>query len=161
MVGSDAPRCLRSHALKRATNCGSAGSLPRGGPAHADLDEVPAKEPGAEDSVVVATSSYGARTSTGSQMLAERHQINVVQPARAQHDMAEVSCRAISPPSRAIACRRRETVEVRPLGPLRRCQTSCESRSNASVVTARWQARGGGVRRRRKKREKEGRSYRR
>src|SRR6516225_7773284 len=43
-----------------------------GGPAHADLDEAPAKEPGAENGVVVATSSHGARTSAGAQVLAER-----------------------------------------------------------------------------------------
>src|SRR5437870_2725535 len=34
------------------------------GPAHADLDEVPAKEPGAVNGVVVATASPGARTAT-------------------------------------------------------------------------------------------------
>src|SRR5215475_1325637 len=94
-----------------------------GGPAHANLDEVPAKEPGAEDSVVVATSSYGARTSTGSQMFAERHQINVVQAgAVLSHDMAEMSCRAQISHCRcgAIALpfeRRCKTVEVRPAWP--------------------------------------------
>ena len=46
---SDAPRCLRSHVLKS----GDQLRLGRrryhdGGPAHADIDEVLAKEPGAE-----------------------------------------------------------------------------------------------------------------
>src|SRR5438034_3421450 len=37
--------------------CGS------GGPANTDFDKMPAKEPGAENGVVVATPSHGARTS--------------------------------------------------------------------------------------------------
>jgi len=48
------------------------------GPANADFDEVLAKEPGSENGVVVATSSARTRTSTGTQVLAERRQIDVV-----------------------------------------------------------------------------------
>ena len=48
------------------------------GSANAYFDKVPAKEPGTENGVVVATPSHGARTSTSAQMLAERRQINVV-----------------------------------------------------------------------------------
>jgi hypothetical protein len=94
-----------------------------GGPTHADLDEVSAKEPGAEDSVMVAPASSGARTATGSQMLAERRQIDVVQVgAVLRRDMAEMSCRAqiAHCRRRAIALlfeRRCETVEVRPAWP--------------------------------------------
>src|SRR5579863_6310327 len=46
-----------------------------GGPASADFDKVLAKEPGAENGVVVATPSHGARTSTTAQMLDEHRQI--------------------------------------------------------------------------------------
>ena len=42
------------------------------GSANTDFDEVLAKEPGAENGVVVATPSHGARASTGTQMRAER-----------------------------------------------------------------------------------------
>jgi hypothetical protein len=42
------------------------------GPAHTDLDEMPAKQPRAVDGVVVATASPGAGTLTGSQVLDER-----------------------------------------------------------------------------------------
>ena len=101
------------------------GRLPfrGGGPANADFDEVPAKEPGAENGVVVATASLGARTSTSAQVLAERRQINVARHcALLGHDMAEVSCRPqISHCRRgAIALpfeRRCETVEVWPAWP--------------------------------------------
>jgi hypothetical protein len=48
------------------------------GSANTDFDEVLAKEPGAENGVVVATPSHGARTSAGAQVFAERSQINVV-----------------------------------------------------------------------------------
>ena len=93
------------------------------GPANADLDEVPAKEPGAENGVVVATSSPGARTSTGAQVLAERRQIDVGQAcAMLGHDMADMSCRP-----QIAHCRRGaialpferccEAVEVRPAWP--------------------------------------------
>src|SRR5215472_5711913 len=43
----------------------------RGRPANADRDKVLAKEPGAENGVVVAAPSHGARTSTGAQVLAK------------------------------------------------------------------------------------------
>ena len=42
------------------------------GSAHADFDKVLAKEPGAENGVVVATPSHGARASTGTQVCAKR-----------------------------------------------------------------------------------------
>jgi len=68
-----------------------------GGPANADFDKMLAKEPGAENGVVVATSSARARTSTGAQVLAERRQINIANIARPGplpgQDMAEVRCR--------------------------------------------------------------------
>ncbi|MGZ9112384.1 MAG: hypothetical protein ACXW3X_15225 [Rhodoplanes sp.] len=68
--------------------CGS------GGPANADFDKVLAKEPGAENGVVVATPSHGARTSTNAQVLAEHRQINVARHCPLpSHDMAEVRCR--------------------------------------------------------------------
>ena len=68
--------------------CGS------GGPANADFGKVPAKEPGAENGVVVATPSHGARTSTSAQVLAEHRQINVTRHCPLpSHDMAEVCCR--------------------------------------------------------------------
>ena len=64
------------------------------GLAHADLDQVPAKELDAENCVVVATASPGARTATGSQVLAEHRQINVAQAcALIGHDMAKMSSR--------------------------------------------------------------------
>ena len=66
----------------------------RGGPANADFDKVLAKEPGAENGVVVATPSHGARTSTSAQVLAEHRQINVARHCPLpSHDMAEVRCR--------------------------------------------------------------------
>jgi hypothetical protein len=65
-----------------------------GGPANADFDKVPAKEPGAENSVMVATPSHGARTSTSAQVLAEHRQIDVArQCSLPSDDMAEVRCR--------------------------------------------------------------------
>ena len=68
--------------------CGS------GGPANADFDKVLAKEPGAENGVVVATPSHGARTSTTAQVLAEHRQINVARHCPLpSHDMAKVRCR--------------------------------------------------------------------
>ena len=95
MVASDAPRCLRSHVLKSATNFGSAGAATGRGPADAELDEVPTKEPGTVDGVVVAPAAFGAWTPASAQVLAERGEINVRQ-ARALlgHDMADVSRRS-------------------------------------------------------------------
>ena len=67
--------------------CGS------GGPANADFDKVLAKEPGAENGVVVATPSHGARAPTSAQVLAEHRQINVARHRPlASHDVAEVRC---------------------------------------------------------------------
>jgi len=64
------------------------------GPANADFDKMLAKEPGAENGVVVTTPSHGARTSTSAQMLAEHRQINVARHCPLPgHDMAEVRCR--------------------------------------------------------------------
>ena len=64
------------------------------GPADAELDEVPAKEPGTVDGVVVAPAALGAWTPAGAQVLIERREVNVRQ-ARALlgHDMANVSRR--------------------------------------------------------------------
>jgi hypothetical protein len=78
-----------SHQARLDTlQCGS------GGPANADFDKVLAKEPGAENGVVVAAPSHGARTSTSAQVLAEHRQINVAgQCPLPSHDMAEVSGR--------------------------------------------------------------------
>src|SRR6516225_9956543 len=93
------------------------------GPAHADLDEVPAKEPGAVNGVVVATASFGARTAADAQVLAERRQIDVVRTcALLGHDMADMSGRPQISDCRggAIALpfeRRGETVEVRSAWP--------------------------------------------
>jgi hypothetical protein len=68
--------------------CGS------GEPANADFDKVLAKEPGAENGVVVAAPSDGARTSTSAQVLAEHRQINIARHCSLpSHDMAEVRCR--------------------------------------------------------------------
>jgi hypothetical protein len=65
-----------------------------GGPANAEFDKMLAKEPGAENGVVVATPSHGARTSTSAQVLAEHRQINVARHCSLPgHDMAEVRCR--------------------------------------------------------------------
>ncbi len=65
-----------------------------GGPANADFDKVLAKEPGAENGVVVAAPSHGAGTSTSAQVLAEHCQINVARHyPLPSHDMAEVRCR--------------------------------------------------------------------
>jgi hypothetical protein len=98
-------------------HCGS------GGLAHANFDKVLAKEPGAENGVVVATPSQGSRTSTGAQVLAERRQVNVARHCRLpSDDMAEVRCRpqishgcagAIAMPLKR-AC---ETVKVRSAWP--------------------------------------------
>jgi hypothetical protein len=66
----------------------------RGRMANADFDKVLAKESGAEDGVVVAAPSHGARTSTSAQVLAEHRQINVArQCPLPSNDMAEVRCR--------------------------------------------------------------------
>jgi len=64
------------------------------GPADAELDEVPAKEPGTVDGVVVAPAALGAWTPAGAQVLIERREVNVRQ-ARALlgHDVAYVSRR--------------------------------------------------------------------
>ena len=68
--------------------CGS------GGPANADFDKVLAKEPGAENGVVVAAPSHGARTSTSAQVLAEHRQINIARHCSLpSHDITEVRCR--------------------------------------------------------------------
>ena len=67
--------------------CGS------GGLANADFDKMLAKEPGAENGVVVATASHGARTSTSAQVLAEHRQINVARHyPLPSHDMTKVRC---------------------------------------------------------------------
>src|SRR5882757_11228283 len=61
---------------------------------NADFDKVLAKESGAEDGVVVAAPSHGARTSTTAQVLAEHRQINVARHCPLpSHDMAKVRCR--------------------------------------------------------------------
>jgi len=68
--------------------CGSSG------PANADFDKVLAKEPGAENGVVVASSTHGTWTSTGAQVLAENGEVNVTRHCPPQrHDMAEMCCR--------------------------------------------------------------------
>ena len=78
----------------------------RRGPTNADDDKVLAKEPGAENGMVVATSSRRARTSTGAQMLAERRQIDVARTcAMLGHDMADMSCRSQIAPCRRGARR--------------------------------------------------------
>ena len=59
-----------------------------------DFDKVLAKESGAEDSVVVAAPSHGARTSTSAQVLAEHRQINIARQCPVPgDDMAEMCCR--------------------------------------------------------------------
>ena len=64
------------------------------GAAHAALDEVPPKQPGAVDGVMVAAASFGARTPAAAQVLAERRQIDVAQaPAALDHDVAGMSSR--------------------------------------------------------------------
>jgi hypothetical protein len=61
--------------------------------AHAALDEVSAKVPGAVDGVVVAPASFGARTPARAQVLAECRQIDVAQaPAALDHDVADMGC---------------------------------------------------------------------
>jgi hypothetical protein len=66
----------------------------RSGPANAGFDKVLPKEPGAENGVVVAAPSHGARTSTTAQVLAEHRQINVARHCPlSSHDMAKVRCR--------------------------------------------------------------------
>ena len=72
------------------------GSLQRrgGGLANADFDKMPAKEPGAENGVVVAAPSHRARTSATAQVLAERREINLARHCPLpSHDMAKVRCR--------------------------------------------------------------------
>jgi hypothetical protein len=97
--------------------CGS------GGPANADFDKMPAEEAGAENGVVVATPSHGARTSTSAQVLAEHRQIKVARHCLLpRHDMAEVRCRPQISYSRASAIappleRGGEAVEVWPAWP--------------------------------------------
>src|SRR5260221_11039371 len=54
--------------------CGS------GEPANTHSGEVLAKEPGAENGVVIATPSHGARTSTGAQVLAEHPPLDIPRP---------------------------------------------------------------------------------
>ena len=69
------------------------GTLQRGcgGLANADCDEMLAKEPGAENGVVVAAPSHGARTSATAQVLAERRQINLARHCPLpSHDMAKM-----------------------------------------------------------------------
>jgi hypothetical protein len=62
--------------------------------ANADFGEMLAKEPGAENGVVIATPSHGARTSTAAQVLAEHRQINVARHyPLPSNDMTEVRCR--------------------------------------------------------------------
>ena len=62
-----------------------------GGTANADFDKMPEKEPGAENGVVVAAPSHGARTPAPAQVLAERREINLARHRPlAGHDMAEV-----------------------------------------------------------------------
>jgi hypothetical protein len=62
-----------------------------GGPANPDFNQVVAEEPGAENGVVVATPSHGARASTSAQVLAKLRQINVARHCPLpSHDMAEV-----------------------------------------------------------------------
>ena len=64
------------------------------GPANADFDKVPAKEPGTVDGVVVATPSLGARTSTGAQVLTEHREINVASGLRLARAMTWPRCAA-------------------------------------------------------------------
>ena len=81
------------------------------------------EKPGSENGVVVATPAAGASASTGSQVLAERRQIDLAQAcATLGRDMADMSSRpqithgrgwAITLPSE----RRRKTVKVRPAQP--------------------------------------------
>jgi hypothetical protein len=73
------------------------GSLQRsrGGLTNADFDKMPEKEPGAENSVVVAAPSHGARTSATAQVLAEHREINLARYCPLpSYDMAEVRRRA-------------------------------------------------------------------
>ena len=94
-----------------------------GGPAHADLYEVPTKEPGAVDSVVIVTAALRAWATTGAQMLAERLKIDLArQYASRRQDMAEmrrrpqVSNRRVGTVALAFE-RRCEAVEIRPAWP--------------------------------------------
>jgi hypothetical protein len=72
MVRSDAPRWLAQPDFE-VSHQAWLGMLQfsRGGLANADCDKVLAKEPGAENGVVIAAPSHGARTSTNAQVLAE------------------------------------------------------------------------------------------
>ena len=71
-----------------------------GRPASANLDEILAKEPGAENGMVVAPPSHGARASARAQVLAERCQIDVArQRLSLGHDMAEMRRRPQIPHS--------------------------------------------------------------
>src|SRR5262249_57504551 len=64
-----------------------------GGWAYGALAEVSAKQPGAVDGVVVAPSSFGARTPAHAQVIAERRQIDVAQTGAAlDHDVADMGC---------------------------------------------------------------------
>jgi len=79
--------------LFEARHAARLGSLQwRGGRlADADFDKMPAKEPGAENGVVVAPPSHRARTSATAQVLAERRQINLVWHCPLPgHDIAKV-----------------------------------------------------------------------
>ena len=123
LVGGEG-HCLGFVADAVILPAGSAGAVATArGPAHADLDQVPAKELGAENCVVVATASPGARTATGSQVLAEHRQINVAQAcALIGHDMAKMRSRPQISHGRARAValpfeRCREIVEIRSARP--------------------------------------------
>ena len=89
-----------------------------GGPANPDFNQVVAEELGAENGVVVATPSHGARTSTSAQVLAKLRQINVAwHCALLNHNMAEVRRRPQISHSRAGAIalpleRGREAVKI-------------------------------------------------
>ena len=58
-----------------------------GRPAHTDLDEVPTKEPGTVDGVVIVTTALRAWATTPAKMLAEHSQIDVARqrPARREN----------------------------------------------------------------------------
>src|SRR5271165_3162707 len=87
----------------------------RGRMANANFDKVLAKESGAENGVVVAAPSHGARTSTSAQVLAEHRQINVARHCSLpSHDMAKVRRRPQISHGRAGAV---------PLPPERGCET--------------------------------------
>jgi hypothetical protein len=125
MVGSDAPAMLAQPRFELGDQLRH-GRLycRRSGPANAEFDKVPAKEPRAENGVVVATATPRARTATGAQVLGERRQIDVARPcAMLGHDMADMSGRPqISHCRRGTIAlpfkRRCEAVEVRSAWPV-------------------------------------------